>query len=1113
MDARSRIYTVATAHLDTSWHWPLEQTIEEYIPRTLEENFALFEKFPEYVFSFEGAYRYELMEEYYPALFARLKEYAAAGRWRVAGSAYENGDVNIPAPEALLRNFLLGQRYFRETFGQDSRDVFLPDCFGFGWALPTLAAHANLLGFTTQKLEWGGAHPAPFALGRWTGPDGEGIFAAPDGHNYAASLTKIRSRGDLRRALAFLRRRESFPAALILHGVGDQGGAPKEASVIRVAEEAENNDLYDVQVLSAGSDQIFRDLAAAPRAQRDALPRWDGELLLTNHGSGCYTARTLSKRWNRQAEQLADAAERACLFARFLGWERYPQRALRAAWKRVIAHQFHDDMTGTSNEANYRRNWNDLMLSQQQFAEEYRAGVSAVCGGMDMSFAVGHCVAVANPLQWSRTEAVAVDLPELLRGRPVCVWDAAGREYPAQLSADGTQAVFLAAVPGFAVRLFDLQRTDPLHAPASWTDRLRAGLDLTAQEHALENKRLRVTINDEGDIASLFDKTLGTEMLKKPVRLALFDFDGSAVWPAWELDYRELCRRPEYPGSPRIRLLEAGPARGAVEVTRTARGSTFRQVISLDAGASFVRVENDVFWRSPRTLLKVELCSAAAAREAAYDLGCGVIRRGTNTRRQYEVPAQQWADLSDGARGFGLTALSDSRTGWDHPDPHTLRLTGVYTPLSGCRGNAQLLDFGRNRFAFGLFPHKGGWENGAVMAGACFGQPLAAFYPPPAPKSAGTEAAGAATLRFAQLSPGVIVRGMKLAEDADPRDPDAEVIVRLQEANGREMPEAELRLGGGITCVREVYADETDRENQAALYLWKGALRASFSPFALRTFAVRAAAVDRAVPPAGQIQIPLPFQASCTSFHSAEPPTGPEEQLRPARRLQSLTHRLPGEQFPAEVTCGGVTFVLGDAAGKNLLCGGWRSRVLLPPGRELHLLAACGTRELEAPLFLDNLEVRVKVPHAMAPVAGGDLFSFGESGFVRTFESAAPALVFTHRHQWKDGAWRDEPAAQTVFYHLTVPLPGKECVLTLPEDGEFSLLAATVTEEPSARRGSPLTDEMACLPAEEVTDPLTPRQQKDARRKGPLREMKHKLKFLDGAARHRLHLFWQQSRG
>ena len=143
-DLKPRIYTVATAHLDTSWNWDFETTLREYIPATLRDNFALFEKYPDYRFSFEGSYRYELMEEYYPEEFEKLKEYVAQGRWNVTGSAYENGDVNIPSPEALFRNILYGNSYFDKTFGKRSTDIFLPDCFGFGWALPSIARHANL---------------------------------------------------------------------------------------------------------------------------------------------------------------------------------------------------------------------------------------------------------------------------------------------------------------------------------------------------------------------------------------------------------------------------------------------------------------------------------------------------------------------------------------------------------------------------------------------------------------------------------------------------------------------------------------------------------------------------------------------------------------------------------------------------------------------------------------------------------------------------------------------------------------------------------------------------------------------------------------------------------
>ena len=162
--AENKIFTVATAHLDTVWRWELAKTIEEFIPDTIEKNFNLIEAYPNYRFNFEGAFRYSLIEEYYPEAFEKIKEYVAAGRWCVSGSSWENGDVNIPSPEALFRNILYGNKYFFDKFGKKSKDIFLPDCFGFGYALPSVMKHANLKGFSTQKLGWGGAYERPFDI-------------------------------------------------------------------------------------------------------------------------------------------------------------------------------------------------------------------------------------------------------------------------------------------------------------------------------------------------------------------------------------------------------------------------------------------------------------------------------------------------------------------------------------------------------------------------------------------------------------------------------------------------------------------------------------------------------------------------------------------------------------------------------------------------------------------------------------------------------------------------------------------------------------------------------------------------------------------------------------
>ena len=51
------VYAVGYSHLDTQWRWSYLETIGEYIPKTMKDNFAFFEKYPHYVFNFTGANR------------------------------------------------------------------------------------------------------------------------------------------------------------------------------------------------------------------------------------------------------------------------------------------------------------------------------------------------------------------------------------------------------------------------------------------------------------------------------------------------------------------------------------------------------------------------------------------------------------------------------------------------------------------------------------------------------------------------------------------------------------------------------------------------------------------------------------------------------------------------------------------------------------------------------------------------------------------------------------------------------------------------------------------------------------------------------------------------
>jgi alpha-mannosidase len=124
---------------------------------------------------YEGAIHYMWFKEYYPEAWTTLQKYVAAGRWRLSGSWVNAADVNVSSPESLMRQALYGKRFFRREFQRTSQDVYLPDCFGFGFALPSIAANSGLAAFSTQKLTWGSSVPIPFPIGLWKGADGNSV--------------------------------------------------------------------------------------------------------------------------------------------------------------------------------------------------------------------------------------------------------------------------------------------------------------------------------------------------------------------------------------------------------------------------------------------------------------------------------------------------------------------------------------------------------------------------------------------------------------------------------------------------------------------------------------------------------------------------------------------------------------------------------------------------------------------------------------------------------------------------------------------------------------------------------------------------------------------------
>lgn len=1007
---KNKIFTVATSHLDTVWRWELPKTIDEFIPDTIVKNFELIEKYPHYRFNFEGAFRYELIEEYYPEQFERIKQYVKDGRWCVSGSAFENGDVNIPSPEALFRNFLYGNRYFEDKFGVTSKDVFLPDCFGFGYALPSIAKHSNLLGVSSQKLSWGGAYECPFDLGVWQGVDGSRIFASLKPLSY-----RYKFDGDVRGDLQIIDKladngvHYGLPWTMNYYGTGDWGGAPDEQSVASVEQSVAYNDTSETQVISASSDEVFKHLDALSESEKTSLPVWNNELVMRSHGAGGYTSRAMSKRLNAKNESLADVCERSCVAADALTSFTYPKNILDSAWKKVIQHQFHDDLPGTSTMLQYNDSWNDYFASLKQFCGEYQASGGALANELDTSWCEGVAVIVNNPVAVKRKASVQAHIKLNRNAKYVKVLDKNAKEVPSQvLKKTGKEfdIVFTASVDSVGWRVYDVIGSDkPCEIKT----------DLIVTEHSLENAKYKLLFNKNGDIASLVDKKLKVQLLSSPIKLALHHNLGELNYPSWEMRKADIDSKPYcYANTPEFEIIENGPSRIAIKVTRDADFSKVEQVVSLESGGEVVRVDNRIDWQQRRTLLKAQFPFTCSNEIASYDLGLGYIDRPNNSENLYEVPAQKWADITDPYGRYGVSVLSDCKYGWDKPQDNMLRLTCIHTPAGAFTKDARqdLQDIGRNVFSFGIFSHKGALSTPTQVQAQCFNEGLVAFRT----SSSKQGSLGDSFSLLKTASDSVIVRAVKQAYDGDG------VVVRVNEACGKEHKNTGIKFFCDISSAEEVYADEKPIKNAEII---DGALVFDLKPFEVKTFKLKLDAV-RNKAKENYKKLDLPFNSTGIT----------RDSYKVNCILQGSGMSLPDELIPESLTVSGITFKMPNAdMDKNVLIPRGQE-IEIPKGvTKLYMIAASVLEDKKVVFMADNKERELTVYDMKAPVGKWDMKGLEQLAEVKR---GALALEFTHTHHPEGNIAN----GKAYFYLYEIDVRGCK-TLTLPEENKMVILAMT----------------------------------------------------------------------
>jgi alpha-mannosidase len=678
------------------------------------------EDFPEYRFVCSAAQHLAWIEERYPELFARIAERTRTGQFVPVGGMWVEADCNLASGEALVRQIVLGKRYFADRFGVDCRELWLPDAFGYTAALPQIMAAAGVDWFISQKLSWNETNRFPHHTFWWEGIDGTRVrahFPPADTYNGVMSMRELfRSAREVRSIYPF--------------GHGDGGGGPTR-EMLEAARRV--SDLDRVPTVALEPPAAF---FAAVEADPAPLPVWVGDLYLEKH-RGTFTSQAGIKRGNRKGEAALQAAE---LWVAAAGTAADSAAELDAAWRLLLTNQFHDILPGSSIR------W-VAEEAEAQLAEVGRRAGAVAGDALDRLAAsvdttgLRQPAVVFNPTPFRRREVVE------LGGRPVRV----------DVPALGWTAV-----------------------EAGAADTAADGASVEVGDRWMRNAHLRLEWDGEGRLTRLFDADHDREVLAPGEFGNLFQLheDRPRDYDAWDVDRDYLDHVTDLTGDAltapvTIDVVAAGGPRGAVRFRRLFGASVVDQTMVLEARSRRVDFVTEVDWHEDHKFLKVAFPVALHAPAARFEIQFGHLARPTHANTAYEqarfeVCAQRWADLSEA--GFGVALLNDCKYGYDVRG-HTLRLSLLRAPTAP----DPLCDRGRHHFTYALLPH-GGDLAPVIAAGYALGAPLAVRTPSPVDGRSGKRPPEFSMVSVAD--PGFVVETVKAADDG------RGIIIRGYEALG-----------------------------------------------------------------------------------------------------------------------------------------------------------------------------------------------------------------------------------------------------------------------------------------------------------------------------------------
>lgn len=802
---------IGHTHIDVAWLWRLRQTRDK-IGRSFATVLKYMEEYPEYKFMSPQAQLYDYCKQDYPQVYEKIRQRVKEGRWEVEGSMWVESDTNVISGESLVRQFLVGKRFFKEEFGVDNKIMWLPDVFGYSAAIPQIMKKAGIDYFMTTKISWNEYNKVPYDTFMWQGIDGTEVLAhfSPSTGNderenfcttYNAFLEPQQVLGGWKR----YSQKDLNKNVLCSFGYGDGGGGPTIdmlESGRRMERGIPGCPKTKMEFSRDFFERLEKDVEGSSR-----LPKWAGELYLEFH-RGTLTSQARNKRYNRKSENLYHDLETLAAIAQTHCDSEYPSADIYEAWKIILLNQFHDIIPGSSIKQVYddsKIQYDTIIDKGNELVEENVAAIAASLAVEEKSYAV------FNTLGFCRDDVVITDLPDT---ENFSILDTDGQALAWQKTYDGKLAFFAKGVPAKGYKAYKI--ADLANSTCEKT------LDISG--NTLSNAFFEVEFDADMNIARLLHKASGRtvapqgEVLNK---LIAFE-DRPYNHDAWNVDCYFDEKSVEIRDVTSSELVENGPVRAVWKVVRTFMSSTIEQCFIFYKEIDRIDVQYVADWKEKNILLKADYPVDVNAVKATFDIQFGNLERTTHSNTlwdfaQFEVVGHKWADLSDNS--FGLAILNDCKYGWTVKEGHIMPslLRCATTP-----NHAQ--DREVHHFVYSIYPHTGTVNTSDVVKeGYSLNFPLYCAVAQPEDGKLAT------CYSFVSAdAPNVIIETVKKAEDSK------DIVIRAYETWNKKS-DCVFTFGEKIKTAVECNLME---EDEAPLEVKDGKIAMTFKPFEIKSIKV-----------------------------------------------------------------------------------------------------------------------------------------------------------------------------------------------------------------------------------------------------------------------------------